>query len=536
MPYDRADDKDGISLGRKPIAGSRPSVKKSARKRLYQLHAWLGFHIAVLMTIVLASGTIATVSNEIDWLIQHDMRVTPVGEKVSWGEMEAAIRQYKPDGAITYITSMGGDYFAYRAWVTDPYGNREFVHVNQWTGEVTGSTHPITVQRFFRDFHRYLFLPGTIGLPLVTSLAFVLGVSLYTGLRTVRKLSTAMFRVRMDKGARILIGDAHKAIGVWSLWFLVIIIVTSVWYLIEFGVDNTIGPPAAGSYKPPALLSDERIAELGPVIHDRNLDDVVAAAEEAFPELDVSAVAYPVSLNGTFAVGGKAGNPFARVGSNVVSLDPETLEVLQLQKWKEFSAYYQVNEMADPLHFGYFGGLASKLVWFVFGAGLSGLSITGVWLTWRRLKSKTVSNAQFATMPVLVFSVFYFGEWLETYRGRPVPTAERALPAQSLPGDVAVRVYTALDHDGNPSGVIRMTLVSPNGRTTVRTATAEIAGEVVTGNVRSLNGLAPVRFVFDPARLEEPGKLTISFTFLNDTKTLREWDFNPNTVQPSMSH
>ena len=339
MPYDNTGSKKRTFVGWKAADASRPNVTKSARKQLYSVHAWIGFHLALLMTLVVVSGTIATISNEIDWLIQDDMRVVPDGDKVSWGDMEAAIRQYKPDGAITYLTSMGGDYLAYRAWVTNPYGNREFVHVNQWTGEVTGTTHPITVQRIFRDFHRYLFLPATIGLPLVTSLAFVLGVSLYTGLKSTRKLSAAMFRIRTDKGTRILIGDAHKAIGVWSLWFLVVIIVTSVWYLIEFGVGKTIVPPAAGSYKPPALLSEERVAEFGPVIRDRNLSDVVAAAETAFPGLDVSAIAYPSSANRTFAVGGKAGNPLVRVGSNVVSLDPETLDVLQIQKWREFSKY-----------------------------------------------------------------------------------------------------------------------------------------------------------------------------------------------------
>jgi uncharacterized iron-regulated membrane protein len=34
--------------------------------------------------------------------------------------------------------------------------------------------------------------------------------------------------------------------------------------------------------------------------------------------------------------------------------------------------------MADPLHFGYFSGLPSKLIWFVFGAGMSALCITRV--------------------------------------------------------------------------------------------------------------------------------------------------------------
>jgi uncharacterized iron-regulated membrane protein len=36
--------------------------------------------------------------------------------------------------------------------------------------------------------------------------------------------------------------------------------------------------------------------------------------------------------------------------------------------------------MADPLHFGSFGGWPVWLLWFLFGAALTALSFTGVYL------------------------------------------------------------------------------------------------------------------------------------------------------------
>ncbi|MEM9285819.1 MAG: PepSY domain-containing protein, partial [Pseudomonadota bacterium] len=88
-------------------AGREPAKKpKSNRKKLYALHSWLGFHLAAIMALVLFTGTFATISNEIDWLIQHDMRVSPDGEMVSWGEMERAILDYAPGHTIRSLSAM----------------------------------------------------------------------------------------------------------------------------------------------------------------------------------------------------------------------------------------------------------------------------------------------------------------------------------------------------------------------------------------------------------------------------------------------
>ncbi|MEM9839665.1 MAG: hypothetical protein AAF830_11000, partial [Pseudomonadota bacterium] len=66
-------------------------AKRSNRRKFYAVHSWLGFHLALVTALILCSGTIATVANEIDWIFQSDMRVTPDGEKATWGAMERAV-------------------------------------------------------------------------------------------------------------------------------------------------------------------------------------------------------------------------------------------------------------------------------------------------------------------------------------------------------------------------------------------------------------------------------------------------------------
>ncbi|MEM9169770.1 MAG: PepSY-associated TM helix domain-containing protein [Pseudomonadota bacterium] len=510
--------------------GSAPTAKpKTARKRLYALHTWLGFHLAAVTALVLATGTIATVSNEIDWLIQHDMRVTPDGEKVSWGEMEAALRAYRPGDAISSIASMRGDHFAYRATVYDEYGRRTYVHVDQWTGRVTGETHPLTVQRVFRDLHRYLYMPNFIGLPLVTSLAFVLAVSLYTGLKTARNWRTLLFRVRTDKGARILWGDAHKAAGLWGVWFFIVIIVTGVWYLVEFGA--AVG--GARIEPPRPRVSAERVEAFGPVIADRPLDEVVAAAQSAFPELRVTSVHYPSTAGHTFTVLGKVGNPLIRQRANRVFLDPVSLDVVTLQRSTEIGWAAYLNEMADPLHFGFFGGLPTKLIWFVFGVAMTGLSLTGVWLTWRRLKTASPSRAQFATLPVLAVSMYFCTIWYDRFQGPHAPADELVLADQSVTPRIRAAAKLEKGADGSPTGLVRILLEAEGGRPNVAEVVVSAGGETETVRVRLVGVRSEARASLPPAVLQAGETLNVRVTFNNALQATTSWSL-PGSLSGSL--
>lgn len=456
----------------------KPVKKKSKRKKLYELHTWVGFHLAFIMALVLFTGTIATLSHEIDWLIQDDMRVSPGTEMVSWGEMEQAVREYSADGNIAGISTMGHDYFAYRASVVDEFGKRNYVHVNQWTGKVTGETHALTVQRFFRDLHRYLFMPNYIGLPIVGSLSFILAIALYTGLKTTRNWRTVMMRVRRDKGTRIMMGDMHKAAGIWASWFFIVMIITSIWYLAEFGVS------VAGERMEPERpgITEQRASELGLIIRDKPIQKVINVARKALPEMQITSVQYPSRSTQAFTVLGVRDNPLLRERANRVFIDPVDLSVIKAQAEEDISTVAYLNEMADPIHFGTFGGLTTKIIWFIFGVFMTGLSITGVLLTWRRLKSKAVTNAQFATLPVLLLSAFFFTQWLERYQELDLPDVERKFIQQKLPSGLKASLAVGQGKNGE-AGPARLILQS-DGRPNLKSVSLCIGAECKETDLR----------------------------------------------------
>ncbi|MEM8794578.1 MAG: PepSY-associated TM helix domain-containing protein [Pseudomonadota bacterium] len=526
MTLHQSGDEDGTVEKQRPSPPTARKVKKtsqkSSRKSLYQWHSWVGFHLAAIMSIILATGTIATLSNEIDWLIQHDMRVTPNGDKVSLGRMIDAVREAAPEHHLASFARMEGDHFAYRATLFTETGKRYFMHVNQWTGEVTGTTHVITVQRIFRDLHRYLFMPSVPGLPLVTSFAFILSISLYTGLKTSRNWITLATRIRFSKGARIAVGDAHKAVGLWSIWFFAVMIVTSLWYLTEFGA--AVGGERFEPDRP--KLSVERQATLPPLIYDAPVSGISAQVEAHFPDLRFATIFFPLRPQDAVRVTGYDGNPLLRERANQIFLDPETHEVIEIIREGEIGWGAYLNEMADPLHFGNFGGLPTKLIWFVFGLGMTGLSLTGVWLTWKRLKTVAPSRAQFATFPVLILSMVACYFWYERFQGVTVPDNLVAMEALAFE-DVELKPYITRN-DGVYGGEVFITASHPERRLALRKIVVSLDqadDEGLVSNDARLrvfgkNLIATARI--PAARIASGTRMTIQVEALSG----REWTFN----------
>lgn len=497
---------------------------KSRRKKFYALHTWVGFHLATLMALVLFTGTFATISNEIDWLIQSDMRVTPGDALVSWGKMEEAIHNYRPTHNLESLGSMKHDWFAYRARMIDEYGKVYFLHINQWTGEVTGTTPTLTVQRFFRDLHRYLFMPKLIGLPIVTSLAFILAISLYTGLKTTRKWREMAMRVRMNCGVRVAIGDAHKAAGLWASWFFVVIIITGIWYLVEFGSSFT------GNHFAPErpAVSENQLSSYGPVIPAASAETLIAAAMEAYPELEPRLVAFPALAGQTATVSGRNKDFLIRDHANSVFLDPADASVIKVQRASDIGWISYLNEVADPLHFGYLGGLATKLIWFVFGLAMTGLSVSGVWLTWKRLKTMRMSSPQRATLPILLAMMIFGIFWLDRQLGPDIPDQELSLGTNSAHG-LSGEIFLSMDSKDHLDGRVRLVLSTRQGRPNISAVSVLLPGlkRPVTPDVGRLGRTTQLRAKLPKRMLNNADHINATLDLYSGERFTFRWELRP---------
>ena len=67
-------------------------------------------------------------------------------------------------------------------------------------------------------------------------------------------------------------------------------------------------------------------------------------------------------------------------------IDPTSLDAIGKYQGEDLDPYTRVSEASDPLHFGYFGGFITKIIWFILGVIMSGLAITGVVIYTKRLR------------------------------------------------------------------------------------------------------------------------------------------------------
>lgn len=463
------------------------------RKAFFRAHGWIGLNTGLLLFVICFSGSIATLSNEIDWLLNPAMRVAPQEGQVQWGAVYRGVEAAFPEGEIGMIEGPLGPRFAAMAYV-EVGGQTRKVYVNPYTGAVQGHTSFFNVQRFFRSFHRQ-FSDGRRGIAFVTLFAFVLLVAGLTGFVFYKGWLKQLFTLRWGKGARLLWSDLHKGAGIWALVFTLVIAFTGVFYFVEVVFQSV---DRYDSLLPPPLPRVE-VASLdgfGAQPDRPPVEQFVAAAHAAYPGLRIQNMHVPARLDQPVYFDGQAGNPFTRDRADKVLLHPLTAEVIAVQRTGDLDVVPFVTDAVDPVHFGTFGGVWTKILWCVLGLMLSFSILSGTYL-WavRSVPARAGARAAVApwlrgapvafalTLAYFVFVVFSTVREIEEYGVQDaLPVAIAEMPV----GPYQVRVgCTAPCRTGEGAAFTVRFL----GEGMPSYAEAELAGTALEGSARVLQGV-----------------------------------------------
>ena len=365
---------------------------KLDRKAFFKIHSWIGIKLSILFFIVCFSGTLATLSHEMDWLFIPEMRAEPQAELATKNQIVENLEARYPDGKIEFWAASREPYLCDIVYIYQD-DQRYYVFANPYTGEVQGHA-TLTFQRFFRDLHYNLFIPFQVGHFTVLFFGFLLLISLVTGLLFYKKWYRKLWVLKTGKGPLVLFRSLHRLVGVWSVPFTILFSITGIWYFLERSNTADISDIA----NPRMPVVESTVADstaFARITYTLDYNRAVSKAKEAIQGLEVKEVVPPQSMKSPIYLTGPSDVPLVRYRANRVYLDPENYSIIDVQRADQLGTIMWLNDIADPLHFGYWGGLITKFIWFFAGLGISGLVLSGIWISLKRkVKNRRKQQAQ----------------------------------------------------------------------------------------------------------------------------------------------
>lgn len=342
------------------------------------LHLWMGLPLWVLLFFICATGTLAVVSYEITWLFNPASRASgPV-----MLEPEALVASIEEAHPHVHVHGLGvvEPYLNVMAYISTPEAQWGTVWVDASTGAVSEPARH-TFRSVLRALHGWLLMPVAVGWYVVCLLAVPLLISLVTGVMMYRRFWQAFTQPRLitGKGSRALWGSLHRIGGMWSLWFGLLISISSIWFLVMmilWQLRFPFEPP-----KPPLMLTraDLPVLATGEAAERPDLNQAMGAAHGQLAGL--SWISLPSSAFEPVRIGGSSRTLLLQ---DTVSVNPYTGEVMEVRLGGDQSGLMVLASVMRALHVGNFGGLWIKLIWFAFGCILSGLIASGMWIWWKR--------------------------------------------------------------------------------------------------------------------------------------------------------
>ena len=376
-------------------------MDRARHSRNYDLHSWTGLTLGLFVFVVCFSGCIALFYHEMLAWEDPAKRIALPDEPAPINEtLTVWTNEIKGEGELEFLNlsfpNVYEPYYAAYGHVHSENGDH-IDHYARW--------HPLTLEplpdredgmaRWLYDFHRDLMWPAelggrTIGRALVGVAGVILMLSIVTGVIAHTKIREELFSLRYLRSVRLKWQDTHKVLGLWGLPFYAMIAFTGAFLGIvallapivavlafkgdqQALIDAVVGQPPEAVGIEARMLSMDKIAEMrhpengyAPrFVIANNWSDEGAVFDVYFaPDTELKIVE-AVSISGV--TGEEVENP-------AIAVDTPA---------------NRVAAAVTPLHYGTYGGIALKGLYFVLGLALAVITALGLmmWIE-RRLHGK----------------------------------------------------------------------------------------------------------------------------------------------------
>ena len=370
-------------------------MAKLSNRFWFQLHGWFSLPIWLIFCFVCLTGTIAVFSHELTWLTNPASRAANPDNLPAKpaAELVARVQQAYPTADVSMVMAFE-PYLVNAVAFTDHNKPYALAYINQYTGEIQQINEGITFIGFMRSLHGWLLFPWpgsySVGYYLVSAMALVMLGALVTGLVIYKNFwrSFTQPKVRLHQGKKTILTDLHRLAGVWSIWFLIVMSATGLWYLVQavmWHADIDIEPHAP-------LVSAEQLSATTQT-PPFSFADAMAKTLQRYPDFRPSYLMLPEHNRGMYTLMGGGDHIFYDEQAYTLSINPWTGDIAHEKTPATMTTLQTVMHIADPLHYGTIGGIWTKAIWFLFGLILSGMSITG-FMIWGSRTVKAVRESR----------------------------------------------------------------------------------------------------------------------------------------------
>ena len=364
---------------------------RKIRNTAFSLHRYIGLAVGLIIVIVGLTGSLLVFNHEIDVALvkQKYEQVIPQEQTVSLNTIATSVQNNyaRRSNFKIHQFDLHFDPDIYRVRLINNKDKQLEVFVNAYTGEVLGDRFRDTT--FFSRVYElhYALFAGQIGYVIVGIAALLMCILTITGLilwSGWRNLISG-FKIKLNASRKRKNYDIHQFVGIIALIFLFFTGFTGfIWNFYEqtepaiYALTLTPKPPEVKS----TPIGRESIT----------IDEVVQQAIATIPEAEPSFISVPTEPESVFTIYMKQPGD-AQYFANKVDIHRYSGEVLHVINSQTAGLGDRIINAFAPMHYGTFGGLATRILYVFVGLSPTILFITGLIMYRLRRRPQKVTQS-----------------------------------------------------------------------------------------------------------------------------------------------
>lgn len=383
------------------------------KKIFLKFHLWLAVPFGIIITIICFTGSMLVFEPEIVNVLRHDQIYVdnPRHTALSIDEIVRKVEQTLPsDVKVTGVTMYSDPKLSCKVNLSKP--RRAAMYVDQYTGQLKGLYERPAFFDFMQRLHRWLldsrddsggvFWGRTIvGISTIMFVLVLLSGVVIWWPRTARILRNSL-KITTSKSRHLLWRSLHVAGGMYVLLLLLAMALTGLtwsftWYSkgfnALFGVNEVQKSGAevyAEQQAKDAVKAKEKTDKAGDKAgKDEKTADVYAEWQGVYDTLRARNVKFDniTVSDGTADVAfGGLGNQRA---ADKYTFNPADGRITSVSLYADSDKSSKIRGWIMSVHMGNWGGLLTRILWFIAALFGATLPITGYYLWVRRLRRRS---------------------------------------------------------------------------------------------------------------------------------------------------